>query len=576
VIQAAGAFKGNRAISPARPRRKRRLSHYQEKDRLSIVAVWRFRDAGGASMLKRFVRLSAGIAIAALLCGAASAEVVLHRGNGGEPQTLDQAHTSIDVEANVLKDLYEGLTVYDAAGNITPGTAESWTVSDDGTVYTFKLRDNAKWSNGDPVTAEDFVYSFRRVEDPKEAAEYATILYPIKNAEAINTKGMAVDQLGIKAVDDKTVEITLAQPTPYFLQLMAHQTALPVNKASVEKNGADFVKPGTMVSNGAFMLAENVANDHITVVKNPDYWGAADVKLDKVIFYPTDDQAAAVRRFMAGELDLNYYFPADQMSFLKDKLGDQVHVAPNLSTYYYVFDTRHAPFDDVRVRRALAMAIDRDFLSEKIYSGAQLPSYSFVPPGMEGYTPAEADFASMSQLDREDKAKELLKEAGYGEGGKPLKIDIRYNTNANHQKVATAVADNWKALGADVTLQNLDVKSHYAYLQQGGSFDVARAGWVADYADPENFLFLCISTNTSFNYGHYTNPKFDELMAQSYKERDPAARSKLLHDAEAILMQDQPVTPLMVTASLWLVSDKVKGWKDNAVNEHLSRYLSLE
>jgi oligopeptide transport system substrate-binding protein len=182
----------------------------------------------------------------------------------------------------------------------------------------------------------------------------------------------------------------------------------------------------------------------------------------------------------------------------------------------------------------------------------------------------------MSQLDREDTAKRLLAEAGYGEGGKPLQIEIRYNTNTNHEKVATAVADNWKALGAQVTLMNLDVKSHYAYLQEGGTFDVARAGWGADYADPENFLFLDISTNKTFNYGHYNNPMYDELMAQSYEERDPAARAKILHDAEVILMFDQPVAPLMVTASLWLVSPKIKGFVDNAVNDHLTRYMSLE
>ena len=429
---------------------------------------------------------------AAFAATSASAEVVLHRGNGGEPQTLDQAHTSIDVEANVLKDLYEGLTVYDAAGAIIPGMAESWKLSDDGLTYTFKLRADAKWSNGDPVTANDFIYSFRRVEDPKTAAGYATILYPIKNAEAINTataeKPMAADQLGMKAIDDKTLEITLERPTPYFIELLSHQAALPVHPASVEKFGDDFVKPGNMVSNGAYMLTENVANDHITLVKNPNYYDVASLKIDKVIYYPTEDQAAAIRRFQAGELDLQYNFPADQMEYLKGSLGDQVHVGARLSTYYYAFDTRHEPFSDVRVRRALAMAIDRDFLADKIYSDAQLPAYSFVPPGISGYTPAKADFASMSQLDREDEAKKLLTEAGYGPGGKPLKIEIRYNTNANHEKVATAVADNWKALGAQVTLMNLDVKSHYAYLQEGGSFDVARAGWIADYADPENFL----------------------------------------------------------------------------------------
>ncbi len=535
--------------------------------------------------LSAFARLTfATLAISATaLVGVAPAfaEVVLHRGNGAEPQTLDQAHTSVDVEANILKDLYEGLTVYDAGGKIIPGAAESWTVSDDGLVYTFKIRAAAKWSNGDPLTADDFVFSFRRIEDPKEAAGYANILYPIKNAEAINTAKpeapVALDTLGVKAIDAKTLEITVERPTPWLITLMAHQTALPFHKASVDKLGADFVKPGNMISNGAFALAENVANDHVTVTKNPNYWGAADVKIDKVIFYPTDDQAAAVRRFQAGELDLNYYFPTDQLKFLNDTLGeDQVHIPPSLAVYYYAFDERQPPFDDIRVRQSLSMAIDRDFLGEKVFSGAQLPLYSFVPPGIPGYDPGLPDFSAMSQLDREDKAKELLKAAGYGEGGKPLKVEIRYNTNDNHKKVATAVADMWKALGAEVSITNSDTKSHYAYLQEGGLFNSARAGWTADYPDPENFLALYVSTNTTFNYGHYNNPKYDELMAASYKERDPAARFKLLHDAEALLMSEQGVAPLMVYASPWLVSRKVHGWQDNAANEHMSRFLSIE
>jgi oligopeptide transport system substrate-binding protein len=516
-----------------------------------------------------------------LAANPAAAEVVLHRGNGGEPQTLDQAHTSMDVEEYILKDLYEGLTVYDAKGNIVPGIAESWTASPDGLAYTFKLRADAKWSNGDPVTAGDFVYSFRRVEDPKTAAGYATILYPIKNAEAINSatgdKPMAPDQLGIRAVDDRTLEITLERPTPYFLQLLAHQTALPVHPANLQKFGNAFVKPGNMVSDGAYVLAENVANDHITLTKNPNYYGAAAVKIDKVIYYPTEDQAAAVRRFEAGELDLQYTFPADQIDFLKQKFGAAtVHIAANLSTYYFVFDTRHAPFDDARVRRALSMAIDRDFLASTIFEGAQLPTYSFVPPGIAGYTPAPADFATVSQLDREDAAAKLLAEAGYGPGGKPLKVEIRYNTSENNEKVVTAIADNWKDLGTKVSFLNQDVKSHFAYLEEGGTFDAARAGWSADYADAENFLFQYIAANKTFNFAHYDNPKYDALMAQSYAERDPAARAKILRDAEAVLMQDQAVVPLMVEASLWLVSSRVKGFADNALNEHLTRYLTIE
>lgn len=529
------------------------------------------------------MKLLSGSAIAALLAGsvlAASptlAQTVLHRGNSGEPQTLDQAHTSIDVEANILKDLYEGLTVYGASGEILPGAAESWELSEDGLVYTFHIRDDAKWSNGDPVVAGDFVFSFRRIEDPEEAAGYANILYPIKNAEAINGGEMPVDQLGVRAVDDSTLEITLERPTPFFLELLAHQTALPVHPATVESAGTEFVRPGTMVSNGAYMLAEHVANDHLTVAKNPEYWDAANVAIDEVIFYPIEDQAAAQRRFQAGELDVNYYFAADQLEFLRGELGDQVRVTPYLSTYYYTFDTRQPPLDDVNVRRALSMAIDRDFLSEEIFSGTQLPVYAFVPPGMENYgASSEADFAAMSQLDREDEAVRLIDEAGYGEGGQPLQIEIRYNTNANHERVATAVADMWSTVfGAEVTLVNLDVSSHYAYLQEGGEFDVARAGWTADYADPENFLALALSSNTTFNYAHWSNAEYDALMAQSYEELDPAKRAALLHQAEEILMAEQPIVPLMNTASLWLVSDRVAGWEDNAVNEHLSKYLSF-
>lgn len=521
----------------------------------------------------------AALLLGSILIGATPslAETVLHRGNSGEPQTLDQAQTSIDIEAFILKDLYEGLTIYGADGKIIPGAAESWTLSDDGTVYTFKLRENAKWSDGTPVKAEDFVFSYQRVEDPKTAAKYANILYPIKNAEKINKGEAKPEELGVKAVDAKTLEITLERATPFLLELLAHQTALPVSKASVEKNGADFVKPGTMVSNGAYTLQAHVPNDSLTVVKNANHWDAANTKIDKVIFYPIDDQAASVRRFEAKEMDLAYNFSADQLDRLRKSYGEQVHVSPTLATYYYTFDTREAPYDDVRVRRALSMAVDRDFLAKEIYSGSQLPSYSMVPPGMGSYgEPAKADFATLSQLDREDEAVKLMKEAGYGEGGKPLSVEIRYNTNPNHERVATAVADMWKTtFGANVSLVNLDVASHYGYLQEGGKFNVARAGWVADYADAENFLALSVSSNKTFNYSKFNNPEFDALMKKSYDEKDAAARNKILHEAETILMKEQPVAPFLTQADLWLVSNRVKGWKDNANNEHLSRFLSV-
>ncbi|MGF9693563.1 MULTISPECIES: peptide ABC transporter substrate-binding protein [unclassified Rhizobium] len=524
-------------------------------------------------------KLATTVLVGSLLFGAgnAFAEVVLHRGNSGEPKSLDYAHISINIEGFVIYDLFEGLTIHGPDGKILPGAAESWTVSDDGTVYSFKIRDDAKWSDGSPVKASDFQFAMRRIEDPKTAGEYANLLYPIKNAEKVNKGELPLDQLGVKATGDKTLEITLERPTPYFLQLLAHYTALPISQANYEKFGEQFVKPGNMVSNGAFKLQAHVPNDSLTAVKNENYWDAQNVKIDKVVFYPIEDDAAAVRRFEAGELDVTYNFSADQLKRLKEKYAEQVRVSPALATYYYAFDMRQPPYDDVRVRQALSMAVDRDFLSQEIYSGAQLPAYAFVPPGMEGYEkPAMTTFADMSQIDREDEAVKLIKEAGYGEGGKPLNIEIRYNTNTNHERVATAIADMWKtALGANVSLVNLDVASHYSYLKEGGKFNVARAGWSADYADPENFLALALSDNKAFNYSHYNNPDYDKLVKASYEEMDVAKRMEIMHQAEEILMKEQPVAPLMVSADLWLVSKKVKGWQDNAVNEHLSKFLSV-
>ncbi|MDD2867576.1 peptide ABC transporter substrate-binding protein [Neomegalonema sp.] len=522
--------------------------------------------------------LRAALILGALMAGAspALAEAVLHRGNPGEPNSLDPAQISINVESFILKDLLEGLTTFNAAGEAIPGAAESWEISEDGTVYTFKLREAGKWSNGDPVTAEDFVYSLRRVQDPAVASKYANILHPIRNAKAVNAGEMKPEELGVRAVDDRTLEIVLERPTPYFLELLTHSTGLPVHRGNIEKDGAEWNRPGKLVTNGPFMLEAHIPNDSLTAAKNPHYWDAEAVKLDKVVFYPVEDQAAAVRRFEAGELDMIYNFSASDLERLRAAHGDRIRATPALNTEYYVFDNRAEPFSDARVRRALSMAIDRDFLAQEIFLGASLPTYALSPP-MAGYTPAQADFAALSQFDREDQAVELMKEAGYGSGAKPLDITIRYNTNPNHERVATAIADMWKTVfGFNVTMSNQDVTSHYAYLQEGGAFQVARAGWVADYGDPENFLTLNITGNPGFNYGKYSNPDYDALIAASYDETDHEKRFQILHDAEAILMKDQPIAPLLHKAELWGLSARVKGFEDNVNNEHPSRFMSVE
>lgn len=506
----------------------------------------------------------------------AAAEVVLRRGNAGEPKTLDQHQTSIDVESNVLKDLYEGLVAYDGKGNVRPGVAASWDVSKDGLVYTFKLRPDAKWSNGDSVKASDFVFTWRRIMDPKTGAKYANLLYAIKNSEAANKGQQPPSAIGVKAVDDTTLEITLERATPYFVELLTHQTGLPINEAAATKHGAEFAKPGNLVSNGAYQLVEFTPGAHIKLTKNTHYWDAKNVNIDTVFFYPTEDQPAAMRRFLAGELDINYQFPVDQLGFLRERIGKQVHVAPYLSIQYYSLNTGKPPFDDVRVRRALSLAIDREFLADKIFGQALPAAYSMVPPGIAGYSGPQLPYKQKSQLDREDEAIKLLKEVGYGPGGKPLKIEIRYNTNDNWKKMATAIADMWKPLNAEVSILNVDVRTHYSHLQNKGDFDVARAGWVADYADPQNIMFLGLSGNAVGNYARYSSQEFDALMKKSDEEGNAAARMKLLADAEAILLRDLPMIPILYNASLWLVSDKVQGWEDNVQNEHRSQYLSLK
>jgi len=519
--------------------------------------------------------LALTVAFGAALASPVAAESVYRRGSQGDAATLDPQKTSTVPESDVLLDLFEGLLTYDAKGQLAPGVATSWTISADGLTYTFKLRD-AKWSNGDKLRASDFVFSFRRMLDPATGGQYANIFYPIRNAEAINKNKQSPTTLGISALDDSTLEIKLEKPTPYMLGLLAHQTAVPIEQANVEKFGADFVRAGNLVSNGAFKLQEFTPNNQTVLVRNENFHDAANVKLDKEIFYPLEDRAAALRRFQAGEIDSYSDVPADQVKFIRANLKDQFRLAPYLGTYYFCINTKKPPFDDVRVRQALSMVIDREFLAEQIWGGTMIPGYSLVPPGVANYgEPAMMAWKDVSPIEREDKAKALLKEAGYGPGGKPLKIEIRYNTSENHKATSVALADMWKPLGVETSLVNTDIKTHYALLQGGGDYDVARAGWIGDYSDPQNFLFLGLSDNKTLNYSHYSNAEYDALMHKADGERDLVARAKLLAEAEAILMRDQPMIPLLYYSSKNLISPKLKGWESNTLDRHLARYMSI-
>ena len=518
--------------------------------------------------------LLAGTALVAFMATGAFADMVWNRGANGDVQSLDPHKTSTVEEFNIINDMFSGLLTSGPDGNAMPGAATEYTASADGKVWTFKLRKDAVWSDGSPVTAEDFAYSFRRLADPATAGEYAYLANPILNAEDIIAGKKKPEELGVKAVDATTFEVSLKAPTPYFLEMMTHQAFFPVQKANVEKFGNDFVKPGNLVSNGPFILAENVPNDHIKLVKNPKFYDAASVKLDAVNYIPTEDRAAGVKRYKAGEVDSMNDFPTEQLNDLKKELGDQIHSAAQLGTYYYIFKFKKDPWSNAKLRNAISMVIDRDYIAEKAWAGSMLPAYSMVPPGIAGYTVREAEFAKMDQLDREDAAKKIFAELGISPEH-PQKLEIRYNTAESHKNTAVAIQDMLKPYGFDVSLITADGKTHYSYLEEKGDFDVARAGWLADYKDPQSFLDLG-HTGTGNNYGDWSNPDFDKLMDAAAVEGDPAKRMQLLSDAEAILVKEQSIMPLLYYTNHNIVSPKVKGFVDNVMDKHPSRFVSIE
>jgi oligopeptide transport system substrate-binding protein len=532
-------------------------------------------------MAHRAIRRAAGIlALAAALAGPAgviapaAAENVLRIANMGEPETLDPHKTSTVVESDILRNLFEGLVVLDPSGNVAPGVAESYAASENGLTYTFTLRDNARWSNGEPVTADDFVYSLRRIEDPKTRSQYAEVLYPVKNAQEVNTGRAALTELGVTAPDARTVAITLKAPTPYFLQLLTHQTALPVNGKEIARLGDDWLKPGKLVSNGAYMLDDVKPNAHIRLVKNPHYWDAAKVTIDAVVFDPSEDRAAVLKRYRAGEFDVLYGdVPNDQLGWLRQNMPRELHIAPYAGIYYYTLNTSKPPFNDKRIRVALGMAINREILVEKITTAGELPAYGFVPDGTAGYTPRRVSWQRMAQAEREAAASRLMTEAGYGPG-RPLQVQLAYNTSQNHKRIAVALAAMWKKIDVNVELVNTEGKVHFSNLRIG-NFQMGRAGWIADYNDAQNYLFLAQTSTKQQNYSRFSNPEYDRLMDEASVTGDADRRAALLEQAEGILLEEMPVIPIYFYVSKNLVSPKVTGWRDNPLNAVYVRNLSL-
>lgn len=536
-------------------------------------------NSGGICLSRRaaaFGLASVGLLARSGLANIGPSGMVWHRGELGDPGSLDPHKATTLIESNVIDDLFEGLVALDARGEIIPGVAERWTADPSGTSYTFKLRPDAKWSNGDKIVAGDFAYAFRRLMAPQTGAPYANILYTLKNAEAVNKGKLPAEALGVCATDEATLEIRLEHPAPYFIAQLPHMTAKPLHRKSIEAFGSDFVHPEHMVTNGPFMLKEFTPSDRIILVKNPYYYDAAHVALDAEIFYSLEDRSAGLRRFMAGEIQSYDDVPVEQIDFVRSHLPEAFRVTASLGSYFYAFDTRNKPFDDKRVRQALSMAIDREFLAERIWRGTMEASYSFVPPGIESYgAPETVLWKDMDPFEREDEAKRLLAEAGFGRGKETLEIEIRFNTSENHRATAVAIADMWKALGASTRLVGADATSHYAFLHEKQPFNVARSGWFADYPDAQNYLFLAQSDNQALNAASFSNKPFDGLMREAQVEPSPERRCAILHKAEALLLDEQPYLVLLSYKSRNLISPKLKGWESNVRDYHSGRFVSI-
>ncbi|UIJ71736.1 peptide ABC transporter substrate-binding protein [Aurantimonas sp. HBX-1] len=525
-------------------------------------------------MVFAFRSFAAALALSTVVGIGAAGAVQLNLHNGGDVASLDPQRLSGDWENRVSGDIFEGLMTEDAKAEPVPGQAESYTLSDDKLVYTFKLREDAKWSDGEPVTADDFVFAFKRLLDPANAAEYAYLQYAIKNAEKINKGEITdLDQLGVKAIDDKTLEITLEQPTPYFLGSLTHYTAYPLPRHVVEEKGGDWVQIDNIVTNGPYRPIEWIPGSHVLTERNPEWYDTESLAIDGVKFFTLEDNAAALRRYRAGEFDIITAFPTDQYAWLEENMPGQAHVAPFAGLYYYVLNSTKPPFDDAKVRQALSMGVYREVIGPDVLGTGELPAYGWVPPGMANYDGPDikVDWSELPYQEKIEQAKALLAEAGYGPD-KPLNVTLRYNTDDNHKRVAVAIAAMWKPLGVNVELLNTEVKVHYADLRQG-DFEVARAGWLADYNDPDNFLNL-LKSGVEMNYGGWSNPEYDRLLNEAAASVDMEARADLLKQAEKLAMDETAAIPIYFYASRSVVSPKISGYEDNAFDIHRTRWLT--
>lgn len=502
----------------------------------------------------------------------------LHFGNLSEPTDLDPHVINSLQDFNIVLALFEGLTSYHPQEvTAVPGVARRWESSPDARTWTFHLREDAKWSNGDPLTAHDFVYAYRRMLSPKMASEYAYMLFPLRGAEAY-LSGQTTDfsTVGVEVPDDHTLRLHLHHPVPYLPDLVAHSSWFPVHQATIEAHGAmdqrgsRWTRPGNLVGNGPFRLTAWKPNQFISVTRTPTYWDADKIHLNEIRFYPIESTASEEAAFRSGQLHLTTGVPIDKLAaYRTDPAMNQfLHQHTILATYYYRFNVRKPPLDDVRVRRALSLAIDREQLVSKVTLGGQVPARNLTPPGIADYVAGDLISGDAAE------ARRLLAAAGFPEGKGFPAMEILFNTSDGHRRIAEAIQQMWQQeLGIDVGLYNQEARVQSDSMREG-NYTIARMAWVGDYLDPSTFLKL-MTSDSGNNQTGWTHPDYDRLVAEAKQTVDQAERYQLYREAEQILIDESPIAPIYFYVNSRLIRPEVKGWYGNPLGIHPYKGVSL-
>jgi oligopeptide transport system substrate-binding protein len=499
---------------------------------------------------------------------------LLRRGNGAEPDTLDPALSSAAWEDAIIGDLLVGLITDDVNGDSIPGMAERWETSPDGLTWTFHLRE-ATWSDGVPLTAADFVFGWQRLLDPKTAAPYAYFIHVFKNAQAVNNGKMPLSALGVRATNARTLEITLEHPASYLLEMLSHVTCYPQPRHVIEAKGKDWARPGNYVGNGAYVLSAWRPNDHILLAKNPRFFDAANVTVERVMAYPSSDYNAALRSLRAGELDVQSRLPTQQIGWIRQNMPELLSPVPQLTVDLIAVNHKFKPFDDVRVRKAMNLVINREAITDKIIRAGQVAAYNLVPPDIANYPGGvflrERGVAPETRI---AEARKLMTQAGFSQDN-PVRATymIRSTTNSS-RAVAAALQQMLAQAWINITIIANDAQVFYNRIQQH-DFQLCNPGWGADFSDASNFLDL-LKTGNGNNWGEYENPTFDAALAAAQREIDREKRGQMLATAERIAMDDHALMPLYFWVSGNLVRPYVKGWKSNAMDKHRTRWVSID